>query len=297
MKTENLTDKNIQEVEKIDNRFKVNVGNLLEGKVAVITGCSSGIGAATTKVFLEAGAKVFGCYYSQADERLYPNAINDMRKFSEENGYQKNFMALDLDIADIEGTPRKLVEGAVDNFGRIDILCNFAGIAYFNKFEEMTREKYKRTMDVNLNGHVFLTQMVVEEMKKNELEYEGSSKGSIINMSSMTGPYMGEDGVVDYGITKAALLGFTNELVTELGPYKIRVNSIHPGSILTPIQIRDYKDENRRRKIENRTAIKRWGFPREVANVALFLASDLSSYVTGTEIRIDGGMTKIFQLE
>ena len=295
MKTKTLHERDIKEAEKINARFKVPVGNLLEGKVAVVTGCSSGIGAATAKVFLDAGAQVVGCYSSKADRRLYTRAIHDVFEFVTDNEYESKFIALDLDIAD-KKTPKCLVERALKHFESIHILCNFAGVAYFSKFEDMTLEKYQRTLGVNLNGHVFLTQKVVEVMKQNSLQHEGSSRGSIINMASMTGPHMGEDGLVDYGITKAAMTGFMRELVTELGPYNIRANCISPGYVLTPIQIRDYKDVTRRKKVIERTALPRWGFPNEIANVALFLASDLSSFVTGADILVDGGIVTKFQL-
>jgi len=190
-----------------------------------------------------------------------------------------------------------LVKYALEKFGTIDILCNFAGIAYFTNFENVSREDYQRTLDVNLTGHFFLTQRVVHEMKKNSLNNEYASRGSIINMTSVTGCHVGEDNVSAYAITKAGLSALTKSLATELGPYKIRVNSISPGSIVTPINFRDYKNKERRRKIEERTSLGRWGFPQEIANWALIFASELSSYVTGAEIVVDGGTTSKFQLE
>lgn len=133
-------------------------------------------------------------------------------------------------------------------------------------------------------------------MKKNSLKNEYASRGSIINMTSMTGVHVGEDAVSPYAITKAGLMALTKSFATELGPYKIRVNAISPGSILTPINFRDY-DKGRRKKIERRTALGRWGFPQDVANVALFFASDLSGYVTSAEVLVDGGMTHQFQID
>ena len=161
-----------------------------------------------------------------------------------------------MDIAD-EKTPEILTGNAMENFGRIDVLCSFAGIALFSTFEKTTREKYKKTMDTNLNRHFFLAQRVAKEMKKNRLPYANSSRGSIINMCSMTGVHVGEDGVVDYGITKAGLFALTKGLATELGPYNIRANCVSQVYILTPIQIRDYKDVKRRDEVNKRNAIPR----------------------------------------
>lgn len=290
-----LSPKDIQFGIQQDEKLKVNVGKILEDKVTIITGCSSGLGGATTRTFLEAGSYVIGCYYSKADARLYPHAIRDIDKFVNENNYNKNFMGLDIDISDKSST-EIIVKHALKKFGHIDILCNFAGFAYFNNFENISREEYNRTLDVNLNAHFFLTQKVAEEMKRNSPQSECLSRGSIINMTSITGCHVGEDGVSPYAITKAGLLALTKSLATELGPYKIRVNSISPGSILTPINFRDYKNRERRKKIEDRTSLGRWGFPQEIANVALFLASDLSSYITGAEIVVDGGTISKFQL-
>src|SRR3989338_6773970 len=168
---------------------------------------------------------------------------------------------------------------------------------HFNNFENVSREDYDKTLEVNLKGHFFLSQKVAEIMKKNPLKNKYSSRGSIINMTSVTGCHVGEDGVSSYAITKAGLSALTKSLATELGHYKIRVNSISPGSIVTPINFRDYRNKERRRKIEERTSLGRWGFPQEIANWALIFASELSSYVTGAEIVVDGGTTSKFQLE
>jgi NAD(P)-dependent dehydrogenase (short-subunit alcohol dehydrogenase family) len=298
MKEKTLNKKDIQKSIKTDDSFMVDLTKpLLENKVAIITGCSSGLGAATVKTFLKNGAKVVGCYYSKADERVYTKkAIEDVLEFISKKEYNNQFISLNLDIRNKE-TSKSLVKKTMSEFKKIDILCNFAGMAYFRNFENITFNEYKKIFDVNVNGHFILTQEVVKEMKKNSLYSANSSRGSIINMSSMTGLHVGENGVTDYAMTKGALHSFTLSLATELGKYGIRVNSIAPGSILTPINFRDYKNSKRRKMIEKRTSLNRWGFPTDVANVAIFLASDLSSYVTGENILVDGGMTNKFQLE
>jgi NAD(P)-dependent dehydrogenase (short-subunit alcohol dehydrogenase family) len=296
MKEKLLTEEDMKKISREDDNFKIDSSKrLLEDKVVIITGCSSGLGLATTKTFLEAGAKVVGCYSPEADKRLYPDAIEELKEFAKDGNFCKNLIYKPWDIS-YKSTPKKLVDIAISKFKKIDVLCNFAGFAYFTPFGEITRKEYNKTLEVNLNGHVFLSQRVSEEMKKNKLLHKNASRGSIINMTSIIGVHLGEDGVVPYGVTKGGLLGLTKELVTELGPYGIRVNQISPGSVLTPIQIRDYKNKSRSIQIERKTALMRWGFPREVANAALFLASDLSTYVTGTEILLDGGITSKFQL-
>ena len=158
----------------------------------------------------------------------------------------------------------------------------------------MERRDYDRTLNVNLTGHVFLTKEAVKIMKKNQPSR--GSRGSIINMSSVAGGIIGEDGVLPYGITKGALHAFTLELAIELGKYGIRANSIAPGSIITPINYRDLGDKTRKEGIEYRTPLGRWGYAQEIANVSLFLASDLSSFVTGSMIPVDGGLVSTFRL-
>ncbi len=267
---------------------------LLDGKTVIITGCSSGIGAATTKTFLEAGANVVGCYWSKADSKVYEkDAISYVERIVED--YKGKFIFLNLDIADRK-TPNILVKTAISSYGKIDVLCNNAGIAHFVDFEKMQRKIYDHTINTNLTGHIFLTKEVVKEMKKNAPSKTTGSRGSIINMSSVSGLKIGEDGVLPYAITKAGLHAFTLELAVELGIHQIRANSVVPGSIMTPINYRDLGDIARKKGIENRTALGRWGYPQEVANVILFLASDLSSYITGAEVLVDGGLTTTFKL-
>ncbi len=288
-----LTESEIQKLVQEDSEFAVpNLGQILEGKTAIITGCSSGLGAATTKTFLTAGANVVGCYYSKADAKVYKeNAIGDVKRFAEK--YAGRFIAFNLDIADKE-TPKTLVEAAISNYGRITTLCNIAGIADFADFENMSREQYDRTLKTNLTGHVFLAKDAIGHMKENPIV--NGSRGSIINFSSVAGLKIGEEGVLPYAITKGAMHSFTLELAIELGKYKIRANSVVPGSITTPINYRDLGDPARKEGIEKRTALGRWGYPQEIANVNLFLASDLSSYITGESILVDGGLTSTFKL-
>jgi|SRR3989344_859772 len=268
------------------------LGPILHGKTAIITGCSSGLGAATVRSFLKAGANVVGCYYSPADGQIYKaDAIDNVLKFAAD--YEGKFIAHNLDIAH-ENTPKQLVESAMDHYKNLTTLCNFAGIAQFFDFENMDRAAYDRTLAVNLSGPVFLTKKAIPEMKRNPVVR--GSRGSIVNMSSVAGGIIGENGVLPYAITKGGIHAFTLELAVELGPHKIRANSIAPGSIVTPINYRDLGDQQRKEGIEYRTPLGRWGYAQEIANVALFLASDLSSFVNGALIPVDGGLVSTFRL-
>lgn len=284
----------IERIREIDDSFALPPLGLLKGRTAIVTGCSSGLGAATTRTFLEQGATVVGCHYSPADAQIYKaDAIGEVESAARD--YAGSFLHIDADIAD-EGTPKTLVDLALSGGRQIDVLCNLAGIANFTEFTDLTREKYERTLATNLTGPVFLTKEVVERMQQNPLNPLGS-RGSIINMSSVTGTQIGEDGVLDYGLTKAAMHGFTLQLAADLWQYRIRTNTVAPGSIVTPINYRDFGDEQRRAAIERRTPLGRWGFPREIANTILFLASDMSSFLNGAFIIADGGLTTTFKLE
>ncbi len=288
-----LTEADIEKLAREDASYILpNVSSILEGKTAIITGCSSGLGAATTKTFLRAGANVVGCYYSPADGQIYKaDAIDSVLKFAAD--YEGKFIAHNLDIAN-ENTPKRLVESAMDNYKNLTTLCNFAGIAQFFDFENMDRATYNRTLAVNLHGPVFLAKEAMSEMKRNPVVH--GSRGSIVNMSSVAGGIIGENGVLPYGITKGGMHAFTLELAVELGPHKIRANSIAPGSIVTPINYRDLGDQQRKEGIEYRTPLGRWGYAQEIANVALFLASDWSSFINGALIPVDGGLVSTFKL-
>lgn len=278
----------IDAVKKEDERFIANLSDLLKDQTAIVTGCSSGIGAATTKALIRAGATVVGCYFSSADDRVYrPDAIDEIVRYAKERGNESQFF--DGDIVSSE-THAKLIGAALGYRGRIDILCNNAGIAFFENFTEMRKDHFRRVMETNLEGHVFLTQQVVPHMQRQR-------KGAIVNLSSVTGGVFGEDGVLPYALTKAALHAFTMTLSTELGKYGIRANSVMPGSICTPINYRDLGDKERKEKIERRTSLERWGYPTEVANAVVFLASDMASYVSGATLVVDGGMSSMFKLE
>lgn len=292
MKSEAQGDNNIKRLEETNKRFRINnLNNMLDGYTAVVTGCSSGIGAAITSILLEQGAYVIGCYNESADalSNFQPKIIDNLS-----NKFNERFRVLNLDLADRE-TPSRLSRFIQDTgTGELRVLCNVAGIAPFNTLENISREEYLRTFDVNLNGHVFLTKLTTETMKLNDPI--NGSRGSIVNLSSVAGEEFGEEGTFSYGLTKGAIHSFTMGLAVELGKHGIRANSIAPGSIITPMNHRDLNEKSRKKGIEDRTALRRWGHANEVAYTALFLASPMSSYITGTKIIVDGGLTGTFEL-
>lgn len=253
----------------------------LEGKVAIITGGAMGNGLGIAKVFLNYGANIaIFDYATSLDSTVkelksaYPNA---------------NIMGYNVDIRD-----KKLVNECVnavnEEFSHIDILVNNAGVARLESFETMSDEIRDFHFDINIKGTWNVTQAVIPFMKNN-------NQSSIVNLSSVTGPRVADPGEVAYATTKAAIMGFSKALAVELVDYNIRVNAILPGYILTPMVEgigADSNPDDPQSVIDGIAAaipMKRLGKIEELGELAAFLASFESSYITGHEFVIDGGST------
>lgn len=251
----------------------------LEGKVAVVTGGAMGNGLGIVKVFLKYGAKVIILDYS--DELV--NTITELKK----EGY--DVLGYKVDISD-----NNQVSGAVKDietkFDKVDILVNNAGICMLEKFEDMSFELRNKHFNININGTWNVTKAFLPLLKK-------SGKGSIVNLSSVTGTKVADVGEVAYATTKAAIMGFTKGLAIELVNDNIRVNSILPGYILTPMVEKMAKVSNPSDPksvidgIAGAIPMKRLGKIEELGELAAFLASDEASYITGQEFVIDGAST------
>ena len=246
----------------------------LKNKVAIITGARRGIGRTHALTLSKAGAKVVVCDISEEDCQ---KVVEEIKK---EKG---EALALKCDVAkkeEVEGIVKKTVE----KFGKVDILVNNAGICQFKPFLELTEEEWDRTLDINLKGYFLCAQAAAKEMVKQK-------SGVIINIASVA---MGQVGVgfptlAHYCASKAGIVAMTETLASELAPFNIRVNAIAPGAIETPMIDPMKQDPKIMEAMLARVPMHRAGRPEEVSNLVLFLASDESSYMTGSTVVIDGG--------
>ena len=241
---------------------------LLENKIVMITGCDRGIGYEMCKLFaLQEGATVYA-------NILHEDSADKISSLS------TNIVPVCFNVTD-----KKEVLSAVQKIkkecGRLDVLINNAGVISDSLFDKITEDAIDFTFDVNIKGLIFVTQAALKLMRRND------AGGSIINMSSIIG-LKGNPGQAVYGASKAAVANITKTLAQELASRHIRVNAIAPGSIDTAM-FSGYDEKTKRETIES-IGMKRLGKPEEVAKVALFLASDMSSYVTGTIIGVNGGI-------
>ena len=244
---------------------------LLENKVAIITGASRGIGEAITLKFAEQGAHIAFSYLNSVEKA----------KILEEK--VKN---LGVKVIGIKANAGILSEGeyfvneVIKEFGTVDICVNNAGISRDNLIIRMTEAQWEEVMKVNLASVFHMTKLVIRPMMK-------ARKGSIINMSSIVG-MKGNAGQSSYAASKAGIIGFSKSIAQELGGRNIRCNAIAPGFIETDMT--HYLKEVGGEKWMEKIPLHRFGLPEEIANVALFLASELSSYITGQVISVCGGM-------
>ncbi len=244
---------------------------LLKGKIAIVTGASRGIGKSIAEKFIENGATVAFTYLS-SDEK----AKQLEEELSKNGGTAKGFKsnAADFDAA------QKLAEEVVKEFGTVDVLVNNAGITRDNLLMRMSEEQYDEVINTNLKSCFNLTKAVLRTMLK-------AKSGSIINMSSVVG-VKGNAGQANYAASKAGMIGFTKSVAAELGSRNIRCNAIAPGFIET--EMTEALDEAVVQGWREGIPLKRGGSPEDVANTTLFLASDMSAYITGQTINVCGGM-------
>jgi NAD(P)-dependent dehydrogenase (short-subunit alcohol dehydrogenase family) len=246
----------------------------LKGKVAVITGGNSGIGLATAKEFVEEGARVV---ISGRDQKTLDEAVNALGD---------GVLAVRADVAKLADID-ELFAAVATNFGRIDVLFVNAGIGKFAPLEAVTEELYDAIIDVNLKGAFFTLQKALPLL----------ADGASIVLNTSINAHIGMPNSSVYAASKAALLSLARTLSAELVGRNIRVNAISPGPVTTPIFGRLGLPaevlEQTRQSIVSQVPMKRFGRPEEIAKTALFLASSDSSFLLGSEIVVDGGMSQL----
>ncbi|MCH7653731.1 MAG: glucose 1-dehydrogenase [Chloroflexi bacterium] len=246
----------------------------LEGKVAFISGGARGMGAAEARLFASEGAKVAIGDILDDEGRKLEAQIN-------ETGGECVYLHLDVTS---ESEWSSVIQSVVARFGKLDIMVNNAGISAHGMIEDVTVEEWDRVMDVNAKGVFLGTKTAIPEMRK-------AGGGSIINISSQLGLVGTEMSSPQYQASKGAVRIFTKAAAVQYAGEGIRVNSIHPGPIETPMTAASSADPEVKAKMISRIPMGRYGQPIEVAMAVLYLASDESSFVTGSEVVVDGGWT------
>jgi len=257
----------------------------LKNKVAIVTGARRGMGRTHALVLAKAGAKVVVSDISQEECQ---KVVDEIKKTGGEG------LAVKCDVGNKKEVD-EMVKKTVEKFGKVDILVNNAGICQFKPFLELTEEEWDRTLNINLKGYFLCAQAAAKEMVKqkspNQSKLGTGQAGVIINIASVA---MGQVGVgfptlAHYCASKGGIVGMTETLALELAPYNIRVNAIAPGAIDTPMIASTKQDPKTMEATLSRIPLRRVGKPEEVSNLVLFLASEQSSYMTGSTVVIDGG--------
>jgi len=245
----------------------------LKGKTAIVTGASQGIGKGIALELADAGANVVINYNNNKE------AATKVRE--EINNLKRNAIIVKADVSK-QDEVKHLVEEAINKYHKIDILVNNAGIFIGGPIENLKEQDWERVIDVNLKGVFLCCQAVGKNMISNK------SGGSIINIASISGS-MPEINLGAYTPSKAGVIGLTRLLAIEWAKYNIRVNSISPGPIMTALQRKAYNTVDLLNARNNAIPMQRHGKPEEIGKLAVFLAYDDSSFITGEDIKADGG--------
>lgn len=244
---------------------------MLKGKIAIVTGASRGIGKAIAEELAKNGANIVLNYRTSA------NAVEEVLKSIKQNG--ANAIAVQADVSKSEEA-QKLIQTAVDSFGRVDILVNNAGITKDNLLMKMSEEDFDTVIDVDLKGVFNCIKYVSKVMLKQRY-------GKIINISSVVG-ISGNAGQVNYAAAKAGVIGITKSAAKELSSRAITVNAVAPGFINT--EMTDVLSDKVKQEVINNIPLKHFGKPSDVAMAVAFLASNAADYITGQVIQVNGGM-------
>ena len=244
---------------------------LLEGKVAIITGASKGIGRGIAEAYVREGATVAFTYLSSVEKG---QALE--KELSANGGTAKGYRSDASDMSQAE----ELIKNVMADFGQIDIVVNNAGITKDNLLMRMSEEDFNRVVQVNLNSVFNMTKAVQRIMLKQR-------SGSIVNISSVVG-VKGNAGQANYAASKAGAIGFSKSIALELGSRNIRCNVVAPGFIET--EMTAILDQTTVEGWRKAIPLKRGGTPEDVANACVFLGSNMSAYVTGQVLNVDGGM-------
>jgi NAD(P)-dependent dehydrogenase (short-subunit alcohol dehydrogenase family) len=246
----------------------------LTGRVAIVTGGSKGLGLAMAAGLASAGAKILLVNRNNDEGQLAAKQLSDL--------YKTQVQSLAADITNQKET-ESMVKFALDTFGKIDILINSAGINIRGAIDELTASDFNKVMDVNVTGTWLCSRAVTPHMKKN-------NSGKIINLASTLG-LVGLANRTPYASSKGAVVQMTRALSIELAPFNINVNAICPGPFLTEMNAPIADTEEGKKFIVGATVLGRWARLEEIQGIAIFLASDASSYMVGSIVPVDGGWT------
>ncbi|SKC99488.1 NAD(P)-dependent dehydrogenase, short-chain alcohol dehydrogenase family [Burkholderia sp. CF099] len=248
---------------------------MLKEKVILVTGGANGMGEAHCRLLAERGATVVVADVNPRGEDVVADIVR--------NGGVARFRS--LDVRDRRQW-QIVVDAAVSEFGRIDGLVNNAGILVRQPVEELSVEDWDLQFDINVKGTFLGSQAILPAMKK-------AGGGSIVNISSISGFVANMPGMSAYCATKGAIRLFTKGLAVDYAGYGIRVNSLHPGTIRTPMTADFEADAEKLNMLLGTTILRRLGEPKEISEVLAFLLSDASSFMTGSEVTADGGFTAV----
>lgn len=243
----------------------------LENMNALVTGASRGIGASISKVLASYGCNVI-INYNNSEKEAY-----ELEEYIKSK-YNVKVLTIKADVSN-EDEVKNMIEKIINEFGKLDIVVNNAGIAIDTLFEDKTKENFQRTLDVNLIGTFLVSKYASKYMLKQK-------QGKIINISSTNGIDTFYPMSLDYDASKAGVISLTKNFAKELAPY-INVNTVAPGWVMTDMN--KELDEEFIKEENSKIFMGRFAEPEEIANVVLFLASPLASYITGEVIRVDGG--------